>query len=378
MALKADIAIVGTGAMGALTAWRLARRGARVVAIEGFHPGHPWGSSHGDTRMIRTATRGPDYVPWVKHSFELWRELEADSGEALLTKTGALLIGRRDGDLVQAAIAKSEAHGLAYRLLSRSEVRREFPAHRLEEDEVAVLEEHGGLLRPETAVRAAVACAEKSGATVAPDEEVLALAAEGSGLTIRTARRTLHAGRVIVAAGARTKKLLPDLPLALAVERQVLAWLAVEEPRSFTADRFPVFTHELPGRRYLYGFPSTDGRSIKVAAHHGGPSADPDTIDRQVHAADLEPIIGFAAAHLRGAGAVVDSTVCMYTNAPRGLFYVTSPPGLPGVIVVNACNGDGFKFAAVIGDVIADHVLEGRPLPALLETAAPAQSPIGG
>src|SRR5438270_8244590 len=104
--MQADVAVVGVGAMGSMALWRLAARGARVVGLERFEPGHDKGSSHGESRIIRTAYyEGPQYVPLVQESFTLWRQLERESGTSLLTTTGALMIGHPDGGLVSGTLA---------------------------------------------------------------------------------------------------------------------------------------------------------------------------------------------------------------------------------------------------------------------------------
>jgi sarcosine oxidase len=153
------------------------------------------------------------------------------------------------------------------------------------------------------------------------------------------------------------------------VERQVMAWLAVDDPDSFAPPRFPTFIREVAGGHFRYGFPTTDGRSIKLAVHHEGSDADPDSIDREVGEADLLPIRDFARGHLRGVTAeVIDARVCMYTNTPDERFLATSPAGLPGVTILSACSGHGFKFASVMGELMADLILDARALPAVIRT----------
>jgi len=367
----AEVAIVGLGAMGALSAWRLAARGARVIGFERFRPGHDRGSSHGDTRIFRTAYfESPEYVPLLQRGRELWRELEKESGQELLTLTGGLAIGPPDGELVTGLIASARENGLAYRLLDTAEMGRTYPQHRLDAGEVAALEDGAGFLRPERAVAAAAARAEALGAQLLPDTEVLAVQPGGTGVVIETSRGRFMAERALVAAGAWTAKLTPQLGLPLSVERQVMAWLAVDDPAAFAPSRFPIFIRETAPGRFRYGFPTTDGRSIKVAVHHEGTPADPDSLDREVHEADFQPVRDFVRANLRGVrDEVVDACACMYTNSPHERFIATSSASMPGVTVLSACSGHGFKFASVLGELMAGLILGGRPLPAIIRTA---------
>jgi sarcosine oxidase len=367
----AGVAVIGLGAMGAMSAWRLAARGANVVGFERFRPGHDRGSSHGDTRIFRTAYfESPEYVPLLQRAFELWRQLETDSGAELLTITGGLAIGPPDGELVTGVLASARENDLAYRLFDVDDMKRLYPQHRLEAGEVAVREEGAGYLRPERSVAAAAAKAEAFGARLLVETEVESVSVSSAGVVIETSRGRFVADRALVAAGAWTPKLMAGLGLPLKVERQVLAWLAIDDPASFAPQRFPVFIRETADGRFRYGFPTTDGRSVKLGRHHEGVDVDADSVDREVREPDLQPIRDFGRASLRGVSDLVtEACVCMYTNTPDERFLVTSPRALPGVTVISACSGHGFKFAPVLGDLMADTILEGGALPAIIRTA---------
>jgi sarcosine oxidase len=367
----ADVAIIGMGAMGSLSAWRLASRGARVIAFERFHPGHDRGSSHGDTRIFRTAYfESPEYVPLLNRAGQLWRELETETGTELLTLTGGLAIGELDGGLVTRVIASAALHDLPHRMLDAAQMESLYPQHRLNAGEVAVREDEAGFLRPERSVAAAAARAEALGARVMVETEVTSIEASNSGVVIESSRGRFAAGRALVAAGPWTAKLLPGLGLPLKVERQVQAWLAVDDPAAFSPARFPIFIREIDRGHFRYGFPTTDGRSIKLGVHHEGMEADPDTIDREVADTDVEPLRAFARDMLRDVSdRVVDACACMYTNTPDDRFIAKSPAEMPGLTVLSACSGHGFKFASVLGDLMADSILDGRPLPAIIRTS---------
>jgi len=367
----ADVAVVGLGAMGAMSAWRLAARGARVIGFERFRPGHDRGSSHGDTRIFRTAYfESPEYVPLLQRANGLWRQLEDESGAELLTITGGLAIGPPDGELVTGVLASARQNDLPHRLLDVAEMKRRYPQHRLERGEISVREDEAGYLRPERSVAAAAARAEALGARLLIETEVEAIDVSGSGVTITTSRGRFAAERALITAGAWTPKVVARLHLPLTVERQVLAWLAVDNPASYAPERFPVFIRETQDGRFRYGFPTTDGRSIKLGRHHEGDEVDPDSIDREVRESDLQPIRDFARANLLGVtDDVVTACVCMYTNTPDERFLVSTPAELPGVTVLSACSGHGFKFAPVIGELMAGSILDGEALPAIIRTA---------
>jgi sarcosine oxidase len=358
--LDAEVAVVGLGSMGSQALWQVARRGVSVIGIEQFAPGHDRGAGHGESRIIRSCYQeGPQYVPLVQAAFGLWRELERETGQALLTETGALYIGRADGYL-RGSLAAAEEHGLPHELLSAAEARRRFPQHRVGADEAVFVDVRAGFLRPEAAVRAAAGRAEELGARVVTGARVHGIEEHGDHVSIRTTAGTFRAAQAIVAAGAWTEKVLPELRLPLWVERQVMAWYRPLRPEEFAPDRFPVFIRERGEDRNWYGFPTVDGESVKVARHHDGLASDPDHLDREVHASDLDPITELVAAALPGLDPTpLRGKVCMYTNTPDNHFVLGRPPGLERVVLLGPMAGHGFKFAAAVGRVGADLAVDG-------------------
>src|SRR5215510_7794882 len=137
--MRPDVIVVGLGSMGAAAALRLAQRGLRVVGLDRFHPPHGRGAHGGSSRIIRMAyMEGAEYVPLVRRSYELWRELEAASAQRLLTITGGLMLGPPDSVVVAGARQSALAHGLAHELLDAAQVRRRYPAFTPAEDEVGL------------------------------------------------------------------------------------------------------------------------------------------------------------------------------------------------------------------------------------------------
>ncbi len=239
-------------------------------------------------------------------------------------------------------------------------LRRRYPQFRLHPDEVAVYEPQAGVLRPEAAIRAMVAQAERAGATVYHGTAVERVEPGESGVRIVTGGATHHVRHAVVAAGAWLPQVLPELRLPLRVERQTVGWFPVTEPEGFSPARCPVYMHEIAPGQIRYGFPSLDGSTAKVGVHHEGATTTAETVDRTVHPADLAPIQRYIREYLHGVGAeAVRTSVCLYTNTPDEHFVVGSVPGLPSLTVLSPCSGHGFKFAPVLGDAAADLILTG-------------------
>jgi sarcosine oxidase len=340
------VAVVGGGVMGAAASWRLTKRGADVVCFDGFSPPHAHGSSHGESRIFRTAYfEGAFYVPLLQEAVGLWRELESVSGSHLLTMTGALYIGKASSEAVVGAQQSAREHGLDIEVLSTAELRKRYRGHIARDDDMAVLDKQAGILNPEGAVTAMLDQIRdvRRGRRIESIDSLLG-----------------EFDAVIVAVGPWTPELIDWIPLK--IERQVHAWLSIARDADwFAADRFPVFIRQTEQFGDVYGLPTLDGASVKVGRHHDGDFTDPDHIQRRVGDADLDPLRLMASTYLRGvSGHVRRSLTCMYTNTPDHHFVVDFSPHDRRVVVLSPCSGHGFKFGPIIGDVAADLVLDGN------------------
>ena len=360
MSRSADVVIVGLGAMGAAAARALSRRGLSVIGLDRFAPPHAFGSSHGDTRIIREAYfEHPSYVPLVQRAYLLWEELERECSRPLLSRTGGMMIGPRDGELVRGALASAEAHGLPHEVLDAEGIARRAPAFRPRADWVGVYEPNDGVLRPEAGIAAMLASAAKHGASLFMNEPALSWRANGTGVTVRTARGDIHGGACVLSAGAWMPGLLPELPLSVA--RQTLYWFEpIGARNAHDAGMCPISIWEHAPERFFYSFPRSE-MGVKVAIHGEGAAADPDTLDRTVQPAEVAECRRLVQEYMPFAsGPLSASAVCMYTNTPDGHFVLDRHPEHAQAIVVSACSGHGFKFAPAIGEAISDLLVEGR------------------
>jgi sarcosine oxidase len=355
-----DVVVVGLGVMGSAAACHLARRGRRVVGIERFRPGHEHGSSHGATRIIRLGYyEHPGYVPLLRRAYALWRELEAAAGRPLLQITGIAEIGRPDGKLVAGTLAAARTHDLPHAVLAATEFMRRFPAFRIPADCVGVVQPDGGVLAAEPAIKAQLDLAQAAGAELRTGETVTAIEPRRGGVEVRTDRGTLEAGSAIIAAGPWVKKLLPDLAAPLRATRQVMAWFEPRDASLFSPGRFSVFMIE-SAQGIHYGFP-LDDIGVKFAKHyHADEAVDPDACDRSASPADEALIRPMLAECLPAAnGRLLQARICLYTMTPDGDFLIDRLPAAPQIVVASPCSGHGFKFAPVIGEILADLATKG-------------------
>ncbi|MBO0829444.1 MAG: N-methyl-L-tryptophan oxidase [Streptosporangiales bacterium] len=359
-----DAIVVGVGGMGSAAAYHLAARGHRVLGVERFTPAHDQGSSHGRSRVIRQAYHEhPSYVPLVLRAYELWREVERESGRRLLTVTGGIMVSTRDAGLVTGGLHSAEQWNLPHELLDAAEVRRRFPTLTPGDDVVGLYEPNTGFVRPEEAVRAHGELAAKAGAELRYGEQVTGWAANGDGVEVTTRHGTYAGGRLVLCPGAWAPLLLPDLPVPLAVERQVMHWFEpAGDLAAFAADRHPVYLWGESDDDLLYGFPAHDGETAVKAAFYRRPDrCTPEDMDRTVSPAEVEEIAAFMHTRIPSAvGRHVTSKTCMYTLTPDHDFVVGLHPAHANVVVACGFSGHGFKFVPVMGEILADLATVGR------------------
>lgn len=359
--MTADVIVLGLGGMGSAAASALARRSAKVLGFEQFPFAHHRGSSHGHTRIIRTAYyEHPAYVPLVRRAFTLWHELEQRTGRHLLTACPCLNIGAADSEVVTGVRAAAAEYNLPVETLSAPEVERRFPAFRLPADAVGVLEHASGFLYVEDCVRAHLDDAIAHGAELHAETPVISWKSADNSVEVTTATGTHTAAKLVVTAGAWATRLLADIGVSLTVMRQVLQWFDPGPALpDFARDRFPIFLLDTAEGSF-YGLPAIDRRGVKVARHYGAPELpSPDGVDWQPTPADTEPVAAFLAKHLPTAGRPSAAEVCMYTLTPDRHFVIDRHPAFPNVAVACGFSGHGFKFAPTVGEVLADLTLDG-------------------
>lgn len=359
-----DAIVVGLGAMGSATLFHLAQRGLRVIGLEQFSAGHALGSSHGDSRIIReTYFEHPLYVPLVQRAHDLWRELERSSGKSLMKITGGLMIGSPDGMVVAGTLRSAHEHDLPHEVLTPAVVQGKFPAFRLAPDLVAVLDPRAGYLDPEACNAAHLEGARAAGAEARFDEVFVEWRPDGRGVRVTTTSHTYYAQHLVLTGGAWNGALTRELRLPLSIERQSVFWFEPNERTElYDAVRFPIYAYEFKQGTICYGFPRLT-RGVKASVMHDGEKvSDPESVDRNVHDAEVEPLRAALRAILPSLAdaPVRETAVCLFTNTPDHDFLIDFHPRHPQVLVSSPCSGHGFKFASAIGELQAELVTTGK------------------
>ncbi|MFA5909429.1 MAG: N-methyl-L-tryptophan oxidase [Vicinamibacterales bacterium] len=341
-----DVIVIGLGGMGSAAAAHAASRGQRVLGIEQFQPAHANGSSHGRSRVIRLAYfEDPAYVPLLRRAYELWRRLETDTGRRLLQITGGLMIGAPDSDVVSGSLRSAREHDLAHEMLDAAEIHRRFPPFTPRQGTVAFYEKEAGSLFPEEAIRAHLDVAVDNGAHLHFDEPVTDWRITSSEtVEVTTTRSKYEAGRLILAPGSWASQLLKLDWLPLEVEPQVLYWFDPSGGAApYAADRFPIYIWDLGEGGQFYGFPAEEDGRVKVAFFRTRNGDEPSM------RAALAPCLPSLAS-----GALVETASCKYTLTPDHHFVIGLHPDHEQVVIASPCSGHGYKFASVIGEILAD------------------------
>ncbi len=361
------VLIVGVGGVGAMAAWRLAQEGHEVVALERFRVDHDFGSSYGDSRIVRRVYPDPLYTALMADSYRLWNELEAlhaGDGRApsLVNWCGGIFFGPKSDPQIASAQSALNTNQVPNALWSRSECEQRFPALRLEEEEVALFEPSMGFACASRCVRAAVGIARKLGARIQEETVVAGIEANEAGVVVTTeSGEKFQADRLLIAAGAWTQPLLASLgvSLPLVVTRQVVVHLEPNRsPENFAIGKFPVWIDAVAN---VYGFPHIEGgqKGVKVAQHDHGDATTPDLVNREVTEADIAAVQRYTRQRFKDISErVAYAKVCLYTNTPDSDFVIDTVPGMPAVTFVSACSGHGFKFTPLLGKIAAARLTE--------------------
>lgn len=357
MSERFDAIVIGVGGMGSAACYQLARRGVRVLGIEQFDIPHDRGSSHGYSRMIRTAYyEHPDYVPLLKRAFSLWRELEDEALVKLLHVIGGLYMGNRDGELIAGSLKSCEKHSLPHELLEIQELRGQFRQFEVPDDFVGLLEHGAGFLVPELCIGTHVDLAMRHGATIRGNEPVISWETDAKSARVTTTRGTYEADELIFCGGAWSDRLIRDLGVPLIVTRQVLGWVQPRRRDLFQLGVLPVWAIDNGDGSLYYGFPMHPGSpGLKIAHHKPGPATTADTLNRTPHSDDEESFRPAIRRFMPDAdGPVMSMRICMYTNSPDHHFIIDRASAHERVTVACGFSGHGFKFASVVGEVLAD------------------------
>lgn len=351
-----DSVVIGGGVIGLSAAWHLGRMGHRVAVIERFRVGHVRGSSHGSSRVARCAYPDPAWADFARASLEeAWPLLERASGEKLLQRQPVVFHGPEDGPIRE--WARSTAHIPGVRELGLADARARFPQLHLPDGTLVMEDGTGGVIRAHDALMALKRQIVEEGGRVFSASTVLQLRTGGDEVLLETERGVVSCNRAVIAAGPWTGHLMPFLAPALRVIRQSVGHAEVTSPTA--AEDFPVWARV--GEVLDYGLPAVQRQGVKLARHVlDGPVADSRFFVSTASTEAEQELLGVARECFADPVAKLACTeTCLYTVTHNEDFILDLHPADRRIAVAAGFSGHGFKFAPLVGQVLAEMASKG-------------------
>lgn len=352
---ETDLAIIGLGAVGAFAFRDAAQRGIHALGIEQFDEiGHEFGASGGQTRIFRLAYKeGSAYLPLLQESLECWEDMRTRVDGPVWEQCGALMIGSPDHPEMRVFEQSIRDFQLNVDRVSQHESAERWPLHSLFPDDIVYFDPSGGLLRPGTAIRTAVADGEAAGGQVLTGTRIASVVQDGrGGYRLETDFGTrVQAHRLLVASGPWVKELAPETAQEVVLRTATLHWFPVDEPGRSGTKSFPVGMRRSSRGFDLSFFPAVDAKGIKVNLHAAEkhrvssmaetPASVPDEYSGRV-AAIIPTVFKGVSPAWSDAKTFVDA----YTADKRPVF--GRPDHDPHALIVTGLSGQGFKMVPAI------------------------------
>jgi sarcosine oxidase len=378
-----DAVVIGLGGVGSFALSALSKESSKVLGIERFERGHDHGSSHGASRIYRQAYfEHPNYVPWIQYSIQEFKRLEQIHKMKLLHECGTLILEEPDdGHVIDACLKSASQHGVEVERLSNSQLQERYPQFNCGNATVGLLEPGGGFVRPEQAIKAALADAESRGATIWEQTIVNSFceikSPNGETLNVEVVvernngtRQVVTCNSVVIAAGSWAAELIPSWGKKLKVTRQLQAWMDVstaENPELYHPSNMPTWYMCTPKSKLpIYGIPADPENQqqqqswIKVGVHLRNDVVDPNDAPATLNDAELRQVRDAGRIAIRNCNdlTLVSTKPCLYTMSPDEHFIIGTPKGSKRTYAVAGLSGHGFKMTPALGQMMADWALQ--------------------
>lgn len=373
-----DVAIIGVGAVGSAALYQLSQKKLKILAIDSYSPPHNFGSSGGESRIVRQAIgEGEHYVPLALRSYEIWAEIEKKIGYPFLHPVGGLVLYPTHRDqhpesknFFITTVQSAQKHNIKHEILDNKDIEKRFPEFKIPEDTIGYYENNAGFIIPEKCITAQIELAKRKDVDLKFNEIVTHITnASPENIRIKTNKSEYSASKVILTAGSWINNFTsPEISKLFKIYRQVLFWFDVKDKSYFSPERFPVFIWKFSQglEESIYGFPAIHGASggVKIATHNVHTPTAPDLVNRNVTDQEKEVFYKkFIAPYFRHLGPLcLKASVCSYTVTPDEDFVIDFSPESRDILLVSACSGHGFKHSAAVGELAANCILENTRL----------------
>jgi sarcosine oxidase len=354
--------VLGLGGFGSAAAYWLARRaGAEVLGLEQFELGHARGESQDHSRIIRLSYHTPGYVELAKDAYRAWAEVERDSGEQLILKTGGLDFAPRVSAIPLTNYSDSmDAAGVSYESLDSREIMRRWPQFRLTDDIYGLYQSQSGIVMAARANAAHQRMAREHGGTLRDRVSVSAVRPLNGEIELDVDGIAHRCSRLLITAGAWSNEALAPfgVHLPLAITQEQVTYFATSRLADFQPDRFPIWIWM--DDPCFYGFPVFGEAGAKAGQDAGGREVTADSRTFEPDKAALQRVQDFLAKYIPTAlGPIIYTKTCLYSLTPDRDFVIDAVPEHPSTLVAIG-GGHGFKFASLIGRILSELAIDGR------------------
>lgn len=362
--------------MGSSACYYLSKRGYKVLGLEQFDISHELSSHAGQSRIIRKAYfEHSDYVPLLNSAYTNWKKLEEETGEQIYFRTGLCYFGSPDHPLIKGVKRSASLYRIEIEDLDASLAAKRFPQFKIPNEFECLHEPDAGFVTPEKIIKLYAALANKNGTAIHAREKVLHWEKEESGIVVKTDKDIYHCNKLIITAGAWTGKMIPGFQNKLKITRQFVAWVKLKNAcptegreNDFKLGNFPcwmIADDEKPGT--YYGFPILpkekfgEPAGMKLAHHYPKDETDPNNVNREITQDDEENLKYVLNKYFPGTfESFLTSKICLYANSPDENFIIDKLPEHEDVVIACGFSGHGFKFVSVVGEILADLVIDGK------------------
>jgi monomeric sarcosine oxidase len=356
-----ELIIIGCGGIGSAALYYAAQMGLTTLCIEQYEQGHNRGATHGETRAFRKAYYDDmRYTPILKKAYTDWKTIEKRASQTLFVENGVLEIAEPNHQMITNSIACAKQYHIPIEILSNEALTTRFSDFYIPPNNIGILQAEAGFIYVDKCLKIFIESAKSHGATILFNEPVIGWKIDSQDIIhVKTRQGTFQGKHLIIAAGAWTPRLLPNLSIPVTFLQKKLVWTSIQNNSYSLNNEYPCFAYHLK-EGVFYGFPQISSL-MKIARHSGGkqlisPEQNIEINDTE----ELNAIQQFISTYLPFASPIISKEAsCIYDVTPDKQFIIDTHPTFKNVTYAVGLSGHAYKMANVMGEIVVDLAVKG-------------------